>query len=305
MDKFIVHGGNPLHGEISIAGAKNVALKTICASLLTNEEVVLHNVPMISDVKIMLELLEHIGSTVNIKDHDVYIKTNIKNTNIPLEVGARLRTSSMLMAPLLARTGTATVPNPGGCRLGARPIDRHIQGLKDMGADISYHSDDGYFHAHTRGLAGTSIRFLKNTHTGTETIILAAVLARGKTVIKNAAAEIEIDDLIALLNSMGADIKRTAPRIIEINGVDKLHGAEHSTMPDRNEEVTFAIAAMVTGGDVIVRNSQPQAIAAFWDKLKQAGGGYEAMDNKTTRYFSVPVTPTDVITAPYPVIFIA
>ncbi len=303
MDKLIIQGGVPLKGEIAVAGAKNVALKILVASLLTDEEMVIHNVPQIRDVHFMLEVLKVLGVSSTVDGHTVRVRyAHGAGAKVPLEVGARLRTSSMVMGPLLARYGEATTPNPGGCRLGARPIDRHIDALKIMGADISYHSDDGYFYGKTeRGLQGATIRFSKNTHTGTETLILAAVLARGQTVLENAAEEVEIDDLIACLNAMGAKIRREHSRKIVIDGVSEVHGTEYTIMPDRNEEVTVAVASAMTGGDVIVKNSQPKHLEEFLNVFTKAGGSYEKIDETTTRYTnSKALEATDVVTGQHP-----
>ncbi|MEK7129713.1 MAG: UDP-N-acetylglucosamine 1-carboxyvinyltransferase [Patescibacteria group bacterium] len=302
METLIVTGGHPLSGEVTIAGAKNVALKAIVASLLTDEEILLHNVPHIADVVSMLELLKSLGVSVSLSHHTVRIKNgNLRETTVPLEIGARLRTSSLVIGPLLARYGRAQIPNPGGCRIGARPINRHIEGLQKMGATISYHSDDGYFYAKASRLHGAQFRFPKNTHTGTEALILAGVLAKGTTVLNNAAEEVEVDDLIAFLNAMGANIRRTKPREIVIEGVETLHGTEYSLMPDRNEEVTFAIAACVTGGSIVVRNSARSHLDSFLAALRKAGGRYEALDQTTTRYRQETlVTATDIITRPHP-----
>ena len=302
MDKFVITGGNPLKGEIAVAGAKNVALKILVASLLTDEELVIHNVPQISDVQFMLEVLTELGVQSTVEGNTIRVVNKHKtDAKVPLEVGSRLRTSSMVMGPLLARYGRATTPNPGGCRLGARPIDRHIDALKHMGADITYNSNDGYFYGHTEGLHGATIHFEKNTHTGTETLILAAVLAKGQTILENAAEEVEIDDLIACLNKMGANIKRTDPRTIVIDGVSALHGAEYSIIPDRNEEITFAIAAAMTKGDVTVKNSQREHLKAFLEAFKNAGGTYEPVDGTTTRYCcGGSIHPTDIVTSQYP-----
>jgi len=303
MDTFIIKGGTPLQGEIRVGGAKNVALKILIASLLTDDEIVIHNVPHLKDVFSLVDVLTSLGVHVDFSAHDLRIKNGAMATEpmVPLDIGARLRTSSMVLGPLLARYGSATVPNPGGCRLGARPIDRHIEGLRDMGATITYNSEDGFFHAQAPKLHGATIRFPKNTHTGTETIILAAVLAEGKTVIENAAEEVEVDDLITCLHAMGADIKRTFNRTIEISGVSKLHGVEYSIMPDRNEEVTFAIAAAITGGELVVNASQRKNLTAFLDAFTKAGGIYEILDETHTRYSSgQKILPTDLITLPYP-----
>lgn len=302
MDKFVISGGIPLSGEITVAGAKNVALKILVASLLTDDELVIHNVPQIRDVFFMLQVLKVLGVDSRVDGHTVRVRhTHIPDARVPLEDGARLRTSSMVMGPLLARYKQATTPNPGGCRLGARPIDRHINALRSMGADISYHSDDGYFYGKTDGLRGTTIRFPKNTHTGTETLILAAVLATGQTVLENAAEEVEIDDLIACLIQMGARIRRENPRKIIIDGVPSLHGTEFSVMPDRNEEITFAIAAVMTGGDITVKNSSRSNLQSFLTLFSKAGGHFQPIDGQTTRYMTDGILrPTDVVTAQYP-----
>ena len=302
MEKFIINGGKPLKGEIALGGAKNVALKICVASLLTDEELILHNVPNISDVVLMFNVLKSLGVSIGVEGSTVRIKQGpINNSSVPLEVGARLRTSSMVLGQLLTRTGTATVPNPGGCRIGARPIDRHIEGLRQMGANVTYVSEDGFFHASAEGLHGITYSFEKNTHTGTETLILAAVLADGRTILKNAAEEVEIDDLISCLNQMGANVRRTNNREITIEGVEKLHGTDFTIMPDRNEEVTFAIAAMVTGGDMTMINSQQQYLTSFFAALDEAGGGYEKISDSETRYFRPQkLMPTSIITAPHP-----
>ncbi len=302
MDTFIVNGGIPLHGEIAIAGAKNVALKAIVAALLTDDEIVIRNVPAINDVLLMLEVVASLGRVTEFEDHVVRIKPNGHHSSVvPLEIGARLRTSSMVLGPLLVRYGTARIPNPGGCRIGARPIDRHIEGLQKMGASVNYHPEDGFFHAKAKKLKGVHYTFPKNTHTGTETLILAAVLAEGQTVLQNSAAEIEIDDLIALLNQMGASIHRTTDREIVIQGVSRLHGTEYEIMPDRNEEVTLAIAAAITQGSLTLTNSRREYLPAFLEFFEKAGGKIKEIDEKTTEYSrGEKLLPTDVVTYPYP-----
>ncbi|MBI5619583.1 UDP-N-acetylglucosamine 1-carboxyvinyltransferase [Candidatus Gottesmanbacteria bacterium] len=302
MEYFVVAGGSPLAGEVHIAGAKNVALKAFVASLLTDEEITLHNVPLITDVFFMLDVLKSLGVSVRIEGNSVRIRNgHMKKSTVPLEVGARLRTSSLVLGPMLARIGKARIPNPGGCRIGARPIDRHIEGLMKMGASIAYHSEDGYFYASAKRLHGTVFTFPKNTHTGTETLMLAAVLAEGETVLKNAAEEVEIDDLIGLLRAMGADIRRRAPREIVIRGVGALHGATYTIMPDRNEEVTFAIAAAVTGGNITVRQSVRGHLGAFLSAFQKAGGRAEIIDETSTRYSQPgPIRPTDIVTRIHP-----
>ncbi|MFZ5845123.1 MAG: UDP-N-acetylglucosamine 1-carboxyvinyltransferase [Patescibacteria group bacterium] len=302
MDKFVVTGATPLNGIWEVAGAKNVALKMPVIALLTDSEVILHNIPLISDVFFMLEVLSSLGVKSQIKGHTLYIKNgHVSEITVPLEVGARLRSSSLVLGPMLARWGHAKIPNPGGCRIGARPIDRHVEALTAMGATINYNSADGYFHAQAKKLRGTTIVFPKNTHTGTETIILAAVLAEGTTVIENAAQEAEIDDLTACLNLMGAKIRRVASRQIVIEGVKRLSGVEYTIMPDRNEEVTVAVAAAASGGTVTVKNSQPQFLTAFLSAFRQAGGKIELLEKGVTRYSREgKLSATDIVTQPYP-----
>lgn len=301
MKRYIIKGGNKLAGQISVSGSKNVISKAIVAACLTSEEVVFENIPLISDLYVALEVAERLGATTSITDHTLKIQyKDIKSNQIPLDAGAKSRTSSMFIAPLLARTGEAMVPNPGGCRLGARPIDRHIQGLEKMGATVSYYRDDGYFHAKAEKLTGTHYSFDKNTHTGTETLILAAALAQGIMVIENAAEEPEVDDLIALLNQMGAKISRTEPRTIEIIGVESLHGTTFSIMPDRNEAMTFAVLSALTGGNIYIKNTPVKNMKAFFDKFAEAGGKWEEKENGIRFYIEEKILPVDVVTVPHP-----
>lgn len=303
MDTFTITGGKALRGEVKLGGAKNVALKLLVAGLLTDEPLTIENVPEIRDVALMLDVLESLGAGTSRHGGAVRVQNGRTNQHkVPLDLGARLRTSSMVIGPLLARSGRAMIPNPGGCRIGARPIDRHIEALRAMGATISYHSDDGYFYASApHGLRGATYCFSKNSHTGTETLILAAVLAKGTTVIKNAAEEVEVDELIGLLNRMGAAVRRSAHREITIEGVSSLRGAEVKVMPDRNEEVTFAIAAAVTGGDITVVGSRRQHLSAFLTAFVRAGGEYGAIDEARTRYrCGGGLRVVDVVTGPHP-----
>jgi len=304
METFVVTGKTPLIGDFTVAGAKNVALKALVVSLLTDDPIELTNVPEIRDVRLMLEVLGSLGVTHTWNNGVLKIQNgNTRMFTVPLEIGARLRTSSMVLGPLLARYGQAMIPNPGGCRIGARPIGRHIEGIRSMGTTIEYSSSDGFFHAKTNsnGLHGTHVTFEKNTHTGTETLLLAGVLASGITVIDNAAEEVEVDDLIALLVSMGADIVRSAKRQITIRGVKELHGTSHAIMPDRNEEVTAAAAAFVTDGSITVHNSRRDTIGAFLDACSSAHAGFEAVNENTTRYFrNGPLQPTTIETAIHP-----
>lgn len=301
MEKLVVTGGKKLQGEVHVSGAKNVALKVLVAACLTDEEVIIENIPLISDFFVMVDIMKELGAKVVITDHTVSVRMlQFKHSSISLEKAALARTSSLFIAPLLARTKEAIIPNPGGCRLGARPIDRTIEGLKSMNANITYHSEDGYFHAKSEELVGIPYEFEKNTHTGTETMILAAVLAKGKTVLKNAAEEPEIDDLIRLLNAMGADITRTAHREITINGVKKLHGAKFRISLDRNEIVTFAIAAIITGGDVFIHDANTVDLEAFLEQLEKSGAGYEKKEQGIRFFSKGTLRSSDVTTAIYP-----
>lgn len=311
MKKYIINGGNKLAGEVAVSGSKNVVLKALVAACLTCDVVEIKNAPLISDFFIMLELVKEIGGKVHISGHTVKIQVeNIKSIKIPLEMGAKIRTSSMFLAPLLARRKEALIPNPGGCRIGARPIDWHIKGLIKMGAVSKYNSRDGYFHVKTNGLSGATYRFEKNTHTGTETLIMAAVLAKGRTILENAACEPEIDDLILLLNSMGAKIKRIEPRKIVINGVKELSGASFEISPDRNEVVTFAILSALTGGNIRIKNVRTEDIKGFLSKFKEAGGVWapprrgsapEGRLNSSMRfYMRNGIKPSHIVTSPHP-----
>ncbi len=299
MDSLTVYGGNRLKGKVRVSGAKNVAMKVILASLLTDEKIVCRNVPHISSVENTAKAVEILGAQVNFDNHCFEAEgKHINNFQIPLEMGGVIRTSTMVIGPLLARFGRAVVPNPGGCRLGARPIDRHIEGLKKLGAKIEY--KDGYFVAEAKKLKGAEYKFPKITHTGTESLILAAVLANGKTVLKNAAEEPEIDDLIKMLNLMGAKITRQKNRIIEIQGVNGLKGVDYEVMPDRNEVITFAVAALITGGDIVIENAEEQNISAFLKKLDDIGAKWEKLDRGIRFIGHGNYQATDVATSPHP-----
>lgn len=301
MDKFVIKGGKKLSGTIAVSGSKNVALKTLVAAALTEDEVTIKNIPLISDFFSMVNIVKELGGECDIYNHTLKVRiSRVKKTKIPLEMGAKSRTSSMFLAPLLQRAGMALIPNPGGCRIGARPIDRHIEGLQKMGAKISYLSADGYFHASCDKLRGITYRFKKNTHTGTETLLLAAVLALGKTVLQNASAEPEVDDLIRLLNAMGAKIRRVKPRTIIIEGVNKLHGTKFEIMPDRNEIVTFGAAAIITGGNIFINNAKKEFILSFLDKLSKAGAGWKEEKGGIRFYKTGKLINTDVVTSPHP-----
>lgn len=301
MEKLVIVGGKKLRGETLVSGAKNVVLKALVAACLTDEEVIIDNIPFISDLMIMVDIIRHLGGDVRFGNHLISVRVrNIKTDTIDLDTAAEIRTSFMFLAPLLARKKSAVIPNPGGCRIGARPIDRIVKGLQKMNVSIKYISRDGYFHAKTQGLEGARYKFTKSSHTGTETLILAAVLAKGKTVLENAAQEPEIDELIGFLNQMGAKVKRIGKRKIEVEGVNKLHGAKLSIGFDRNEAVTLAVAAIITEGDIFIKGIKRTGLSEFLEKLKDIGGGYEEKKNGIRFYYKGPLSGTKVTTAPYP-----
>lgn len=301
MKKYLIQGGNALSGTIKISGSKNVVTKAVIAACLTEEPVTLKNIPEISDIQALLEVIESIGGIVDRGDGEVTITVpTIRNSTITLDEGVMVRTSSMFLSPLLLRAKQAKVPNPAGCRLGARPIERHIEGLEKMGALIEYKSEDGYYHASTEGLKGTVHRFEKNTHTGTETLIMAATLAQGTTVLENAAEEHEIDDLISLLNSMGAKISRLPERKISIEGVEKLHGTTYEIVADSNELVTFSVLSLLTGGKILLENANLANVTVFLEELKKAGGSYEEVDGKVRFFRNDGLYGTSITTSPEP-----
>ncbi len=301
-DKFIITGGKKLTGTTQVSGAKNVALKALVAACLTSEEIVIENIPLISDLFTMVDIIEEFGGSVKKEDHKLTVNlVNFSKTKIDLESGAEIRTSALFMSPLLARMNEAIIPNPGGCRIGARPIDRTIEGLEAMGVEIEYKSSDGYFYMKApNGLTGADYTFKKSTHTGTETLIMAAVLAKGTTILRNTAEEPEIDELISFLIKMGAKIVKKDKRTIEITGVEKLHGATFTIGPDRNEAVTLAIAAIITKGDIFIENIKEADIFEFVKKLEEIGGGVEIKSNGIRFFYKGAIRATDVETWVYP-----
>lgn len=306
MQKFVITGGQPLSGEVRIAGAKNAVLKQMAAAVLTDEPVVLHNVPKISDVAILREVMGDIGFEVRRSNGSV-LELRAAEAPwkfVPLEAAIKMRASFILLGPMLARFGKVILPNPGGDRIGRRPVDFHVAAMERMGAEIVYRNGYYYAAAPADGLRGAHVDFPRVSVMGTENVLLAATLARGTTVIDNAALEPEVDDLIALLCAMGARIERTTERRIEIEGVDRLHGAEHSVIGDRLEAETFAIAAAITNGEVLLRGINPQHLGAFLEVCDRMGVVYEADAASATlcvRHPSDgPLRPVDVRTDPYP-----
>jgi len=304
MQKFVIEGGVPLKGQVQISGAKNTAIKMIAASLLTPEEIVLENVPRIDDVGVVIEIVRNLGVKVGfIDEHTITLRADdVFSTEVPHSLGVKSRSAIITIGPLLARFGEVTIPEPGGCRIGLRPIDRHLKAFASLGATISYNA--GVYHLSVPRLKGGTVNFEKKTVMGTENVILAASLAEGETEILNAACEPEIDDLIELLNKMGAKIERDEhePQRILIEGVRELSGARHRILPDRNEAVTFAVAAAATRGDVTLVDVRPLDLTAFTAKLEKMGVGFD-IQKHTLRVWlekNAVLKPVEIETAPHP-----
>ena len=274
MEKLRIIGGNRLSGSVRISGAKNAVLPILAASLLTADELVLHNVPHLADVKTMLSLLEGMGVTCHQDGETVRLcAANVTSTVAPYELVKTMRASILVLCPLATRFGSARVSLPGGCTIGARPVDQHIQALLKMGADVQI--DHGFVDLKSGRLQGTKIVTDMVTVTGTENIMMAAVLAEGRTVIENAAREPEVVDLANCLCAMGAKIEGDGTSTIVIDGCDSLHGAEHSVIPDRIEAGTFMAAAAATKGDVTLTNVAPDTLSVVIDKIREAGAEIE------------------------------
>ncbi len=309
MDKFVIRGGNPLLGTIKISGAKNSALPCMAAAILTEDEVILENIPQVRDIETERKLLESMGAEVELgygrAQHRTSIKCAVLSDPVAkYEIVKTMRASSLVLGPLIARTGMARVAMPGGCAIGGRPIDLHIKGLEAMGATIT--QEHGYLEARAERLKGTHIVFDKITVTGTEDLLMAAALAEGESLFENCAREPEVTDLVALLNAMGAQIEGAGTSTIRIKGVAKLHGARHRINPDRIEAGTFLIAGAITGGDLNVDCCNPEHLGALLGKLEQcgvkldigkenvrvhSGGKLQAVDISTEEY---PGFPTDM-----------
>lgn len=298
MAAFQVTGGTPLHGSVRIGGAKNASYKLMIASLLADDESRLLNFSRILDVELVGHIIEYLGAKVShAGERALFIEpSGLQRFSINPEHGQQGRFSTMFIPALLAKFGEARVPAPGGDKIGARPLERHFEGMKAMGATVAI--ENGMYIARApQGLQGTTYRFTKNSHTGTETLIMAAVKAKGTTILENAAEEPEIDDLIAFLTEMGAHVRRRAFRVIEIEGVEHLHGAIHKLMPDRNEAVSYACAAIATKGDVIIENAKHEHLQFFLDKLSEIGAGYEVGNYGIRFFYQQPLRSTDVVTA--------
>src|SRR5580698_1467665 len=282
MDKFVIRGGNPLLGTIQVSGAKNAALPAMAAAMLTEEPVILEGIPQVRDIETTRKLLAAMGAEVELGYGRAHHRTTIccKNLASPeasYELVKTMRASTLVLGPLVARCGTARVSLPGGCAIGARPIDLHIKGLERLGATIR--QEHGYVEASAKRLKGAEIAFDKITVTGTEDLLMAAALADGETVMQNCAREPEVADLADLLNKMGAKIQGAGTSTIRVTGVSKLKGAKHRIIPDRIEAGTFIIAGAMTGGDLNVAGCDPTHLAAVLGKLHEVGVKTKAGDD--------------------------
>lgn len=302
MDKLAITGGKPLHGEIKISGAKNSALPILAGCLLTDEQITVGNVPHLQDITTTMTLLGEMGVslTVDEKMGITVDSSTIRNFKAPYDLVRTMRASILVLGPLLARYGEGHVSLPGGCAIGTRPIDIHLDGLRAMGANIEV--KHGYIEAHVKGrLQGTELNLPKVTVNGTENLIMAASLAEGITTIHNAAREPEVVDTANFLNTLGAKVTGAGTETIIIEGVEKLHGGEYKILPDRIETGTYLIAAAITGGKIKLKNTDPDTLEFVLDKLRQAGATIETGAN----WISLDMAgkrpkAVDFVTEPYP-----
>jgi len=303
MDKFKIHGGRKLQGTVRISGAKNAALPAMAATLLTPELVTLKNIPHVRDIITMAKLLVHMRCKVESaefppSEFSIRAET-VSHAEAPYELVKTMRASVLTLGPLVARFGYARVSLPGGCAIGARPIDLHIQALEKLGAEI--HVDHGYVEARAKRLKGTTFRFPKITVTGTENILTAAVLAEGETILENSALEPEVTDLAELLVKMGAKIEGAGTSTIRVQGVERLHGATHTIIPDRIEAGTFLVAGAIGGGEILLTNCEPAHLGALISKLRECGVDIRCEGNNALRVSAAKhLVAVDVTTEEYP-----
>lgn len=302
MDKIVITGGKPLEGKILISGGKNAALPLMCAAILTSDDLILNNAPTsLADMESLKHLLEHLGCQVSFNGSQACINASgIHHQTAPYDIVRKMRASILVLGPLLARFGHAVVSYPGGCAIGARPIDVTLNGLEAMGAEIVL--DNGYVHAKVRGgqLQGTHYTLSVPSWTGTENLIMAAVFASGTTVFENVAREPEVVDLCNCLNAMGAKIEGAGTSTITIHGVDRLQGATHKIMTDRLEAGTYAVAAAITGGRIHLDETTHEVLYAFTETLERAGAKINPIANGMIVEGGYDIHPVDIITEPYP-----
>jgi len=300
MDKMIIRGGVPLRGSVALSGSKNACLPIMMASVLTDEPLIIRDVPRLRDVRTAMELLTGLGVSARwIGDHEVELDArSLHSHDAPYELVKTMRASFVALGPLLARCGRARVSTPGGCAIGARPVNLHIAGIRALGARIQLRN--GYVEAHASTLTGARI-WLDNPSVGaTENIMMAAVRARGITVIENAAREPEVQDLARLLRAMGAQIEGAGTHVIEIEGVERLHGAEHSVIPDRIEAGSLMVAAVITGGDLVIKGAPVEQLDAVISKLAETGAEITVSNGDLRVARNRPLMPVELRTLPYP-----
>lgn len=301
MDKFVIRGGKPLEGEIPVSGAKNSALPALAACLLTKDEVKLNRIPRVRDIRTMEKLLNYIGAGVQVHGGQVVVRAGaLDKPEAPYDLVKTMRASSLVLGPLVGRSGRARVSMPGGCAIGSRPINLHVSALEQLGAEIR--QEHGYVEATApKGLKGAHVHFDRITVTGTEDLLMAAVLAEGETVIENAAREPEVQDLAALLGKMGARIEGAGTSTIHIHGVSELHGTQHTIIPDRIEAGTFLTAGAMTRGDLLLTNCEPEHLGALVSKMRQAGAEItESGPNALRVKASAALRAEDITTEEYP-----
>jgi UDP-N-acetylglucosamine 1-carboxyvinyltransferase len=305
MDKFVIRGGNPLTGVIRVSGAKNSALPCMAAAILTQGEVTLENIPHVRDIETERRLLASMGAEVDLSEgegEDASTTISCRKLSDPVakyEIVKTMRASALVLGPLVARTGMARVAMPGGCAIGGRPIDLHLKGLEKMGAAMA--QEHGYLEARAKRLRGAHIVFEKITVTGTEDLLMAAVLAQGETLMENCAREPEVADLAALLTAMGAKIEGAGTSTLRVEGVSSLHGARYRINPDRIEAGTFLVAGAITGGDLTVANCNAAHLGAVMAKLEEAGAGIDVLAPDAVRVRALgPLRAADISTEEYP-----
>ena len=300
MEKLAITGGRRLEGEVRISGAKNAALPILAAALLTDEHVTLGNVPHLRDITTTIELLGRLGVKVTLHEgHRIEVEPGtITQFEAPYDLVKTMRASILVLGPLVGRFGRADVSLPGGCAIGARPVDLHVAGLRALGAHVEI--EDGYIRARADRLRGTHLLLDKVTVTGTENLMMAAVLAEGETVIENAAREPEVEDLANFLNCMGARVRGAGSNRIVIDGVSRLHGAEYEVLPDRIESGTFLVAAAMTGGHIRLRKTCPDHLEAVLAKLRDAGARIQTGADWVDLDMHGRPAAVDISTTPYP-----
>lgn len=299
LAKIVIHGGNPLAGTVTISGAKNAALPILAASCLSDSVFRLANIPQVEDVRVMREALRQLGSQEQTANQNLEIRlANLHRAVVPSEIVKTTRASILLLGPLLARAGQARVSFPGGCSIGERQINFHLEGLQQMGATIDL--DDDYIQARCRRLNGIVYRFPNKTVTGTENLLMAATLADGQTVLQNCAVEPEVTDLVDLLTKMGARIRGRGGDVLEIEGRSHLKGCSHTIIPDRIEAGTYVIAGCFPGNQITIANGVGEHIASLLEILRRIGVGIECRGDTITIHATDQLRPLDVITAPYP-----